>query len=181
MFVDDGGGDCGHLPHLYPEVQYVLREKNLGIEHNFNDMLSRVNSEFVMFVGADNWLMSDTIETLYGVVSAKTYDVVTYDIIVTGEQKDEILVRHPNEVSKIRGDYYWKRNGHHGSILYRTELGQRIGYKKRIENGTHPEEDWNLWIELRKMKARMVRVPRAFLVYRRHRENFLKYKTLDEK
>ena len=39
LFVDDGVGDCAHLPAIYPEVEYVLREENLGTVNNFQDML----------------------------------------------------------------------------------------------------------------------------------------------
>ena len=60
-------------------------------------------------------------------------------------------------------------------MLYRTKLGQEIGYKKRVENSSHTEEDWNMWNEMVKKNARIMRIPQAFLYYRRHRENFLKY------
>jgi glycosyltransferase involved in cell wall biosynthesis len=175
LFVDDGAGDCHHLPSLYPEVEYIFRERNLGVVENFNDMLSRVTSEFVMFIGADNWLMSDAVEKLQHVASQGRCDVLTYDILVTGELKTELKRRHPDEIRPVRGDYYWSRNGHHGSMLYRTKLGQEIGYRKRQEKSRYTEEDWSLWIEMSKRNARFMRIPEAFLCYRRHRENFLKY------
>ena len=64
LFVDDGAGDCTHLPSLYPEVEYTLRESNMGTAANFQDMLMKVDTEYTMFIGADNWLRSDTVETL---------------------------------------------------------------------------------------------------------------------
>ena len=30
LFVDDGVGDCEHLPRIYPEVDFILRKENLG-------------------------------------------------------------------------------------------------------------------------------------------------------
>ena len=175
LFVDDGAGDCQHLISLYPQIEYYYREYNLGVVNNFDDMLRKVKSEYVMFLGADNWIRSDTIESFEEVINQHNPDVITYDIMVTGELKNEILNRHPKEVSQVHGDWYWQRNGHHGSMLYRTKLGQEIGYKKRDENSTHTEEDWNMWNEMVKKNAKIVRVPQAFLYYRRHRENFLKY------
>ena len=85
IFVDDGAHDCEHLPRLYPEVEYVIRENNLGVVDNFDDMLQRVQSEFVMFIGADNWLRSDAIETFEYVLLNNSCDIITYDIVVTGE------------------------------------------------------------------------------------------------
>ncbi|PUE35749.1 glycosyltransferase family 2 protein [Limnohabitans sp. Jir72] len=175
IFVDDGAGDCRHLQKYYPEIEYIHREKNLGVVNNFDDMLCRVTSDYVMFVGADNWLRSDAIELLENKLKIDNTDIVVYDIMVTGELKSEILLRHPNEVHPCHGDYYWTRNGHHGSMVYKTKLGQEIGYKRRLEDSIHPEEDWNLWLEMVKNNAKISHIPQALLYYRRHRNNFLKY------
>jgi len=172
LFVDDGGLDCNHLPTLYPNIEYILRQNNLGVVDNFQDMLSRVNTEYVLFIGADNWLRSDAIEKL----SNASTDIVTYDIVVTGELKDEILMRVPVEAFPYQGDLYWDRQDqHHGSMMYRTSFGQKIGYKKRYEDGAHPQEDWNLWDKMIEQGATVASIKEGLLFYRRHRENFLKY------
>ena len=64
LFVDDGAHDCGHLPNLYPDIEYILRPRNLGTVDNFHDVLMKINTEYVLFIGADNWLRSDAIELL---------------------------------------------------------------------------------------------------------------------
>jgi len=172
LFVDDGGLDCTHLPSLYPDIEYIFRQKNLGVVDNFHDMLSKVNTEYVLFIGADNWLRSDAIELL----SDASTDIVTYDIVVTGELKEETLTRVPGETLPYKGDLYWDRQGqHHGSMMYRTAFGQRIGYKKRYEDGAHPQEDWNLWDKMLEQGATVASIKEGLLFYRRHRENFLKY------
>ena len=89
MFVDDGAGDCAHLPAIYPQIEFILRGKNLGTVANFSDMLNRVTTNKCMFIGADNWMRADTIELL----SKETADIVTYDIIVTGDLKDKLYAR----------------------------------------------------------------------------------------
>ena len=170
LFVDDGAHDCRHLPELYPEIEYVLRNQNFGIVKNFQDMLMRVKTEYVMFLGADNWLRSDAIELL----SQFETDIVTYDVVVTGQLKNEINERIPNTAQPFHGDYYWSRkNQHHGSMLYKTSLGQEIGYTK--SNSIHPQEDWNLWDEMITRGASIGSVEQGLLYYRRHKENFLKY------
>ena len=176
LFVDDGGLECIHLPGLYPDIEYILRHKNLGVVDNFQDILSQIKTEYVLFIGADNWLRSDAIELL----SNASADIVTYDIVVTGELKEEILERVPGETVPYQGDLYWDRQEqHHGSMMYRTALGQKIGYKKRYEDGAHPQEDWNLWDKMRELGASVSSIQEGLLYYRRHRENFLKYGVAD--
>ncbi|WP_028604871.1 glycosyltransferase family 2 protein [Ottowia thiooxydans] len=172
LFVDDGAGDCAFLETLYPEVDFVLRDKNLGVVANFQDMLERVKSEYVMYLGADNWLRSDAIEIL----STARSDIATYNIVVTGELKEQISRGYPDSTQALHGDYYWRRAGqHHGSMLYRTEVGRKVGYARRPgAHANHPEEDWNLWNGMIAAGATVTHVDQALLYYRRHRENFLK-------
>lgn len=167
LFVDDGVGDCGHLPSLYPEVEFVLRETNLGIVKNFQDMLNRVTTDRVMFLGADNWLRADTLEQL----SVTNADVVTYDIMVVGELKDEIVGRHPDEVTPTEHGWYWNRSsGHHGSMLYNTQLARDVGGYDSPPGRT--VEDLILYNRLLAGGGKRVHIPEALLYYRRHKENF---------
>jgi hypothetical protein len=169
LFVDDGVGDCGHLPKIYPEVEYVLREKNMGTVANFQDMLMRVTTDKCMFLGADNWLRADTLEILDKVNA----DVVTYDIVVTGDSKRGLLNRHGPEMTPYQGDLYWSRfQRHHGSMMYNTKLAQSIGYQ--ATGGIHSQEDLFLYNGFKRAGAKMEWVKKGLLYYRRHRENFIK-------
>ena len=169
LFVDDGVGDCKHLPPLYPEVEYILRQKNLGTVDNFQDMLQRVDTEYVMFLGADNWLRQDTLATF---ADAEIADITTYDIIVTGEFANEITRRHPQEVTPHPDGYYWDRSsGHHGSMIYNTELAKSVG-GYCDGHGKRTSEDATLYQRMLKAKATRIHIPEAFLYYRRHRDNF---------
>ena len=74
------------MPTIYPKIEYTFRDKNLGVVQNFQNMLERVETQYVMFLGADNWLRSDALD----LISKKVIGfnkVVTYDIMITGEQK----------------------------------------------------------------------------------------------
>ena len=85
-------------------------------------------------------------------------------------------MRIPVQAFPYQGDLYWSRQErHHGSMMYRTALGQKIGYKKRYEDGVHPQEDWNLWDKMLEQGATVASLKEGLLFYRRHRENFLKY------
>jgi glycosyltransferase involved in cell wall biosynthesis len=173
-FVDDGAGDCTHLPKLYPQVEFILREKNIGIVDNFQDMLNRVQTDYVMFLGADNWLRSDTLFEL----SQYKEDIITYNIMVTGELKEEIARLYPHTTSKSQfGDIRWKRpHQHHGSMMYRVSKAKEVGgYEKHRPDGERTDEDYALWDKMTEAGATIKYVDDYFLYYRRHRENFNKY------
>lgn len=169
-FVDDGIGDCSHIQHLYPQVIFVSRETNLGTVDNFQDMLNRVDTDYVMFLGADNWLRSDTLELIEQDIK-KGYDLILYDIIVTGELKDEILKRHKGELTTYQGDWYWDRSGgHHGSMVYSVEKAKQVGgYNSGY--GSRTLEDLQLYNRLMPISLKS-HIPQGLLYYRRHKENF---------
>jgi|TARA_R110000824_G_scaffold102589_1_gene244062 GT2 family glycosyltransferase len=169
LFLDDGVGDCTHLPKIYPECDYLLREENLGTVANFQDALMRVDTEYTMFLGADNWLRSDAVELL--MAETPYADIVTYEVMVTGEHKMNHSAANL-ENAMNNGDVWWRREGHHGSIVYRTSYGQAAGYAQR-EGGINTEEDWVLWDRMMEMGVRCVHVNEPLLYYRRHRENFI--------
>jgi len=179
-FVDDGARDCQHLSLLYSErVQFHFNEKNLGIVDNFNKMLNIVNTDYVMFVGADNWLASNTCETISRVLHSSTkdaIDIVTYDILVTGELRNEIYRFYAHEMVISKGDYYWRRYlKHHGSMAYRVELARECGGYAHNKTSTRTDEDLNLWDKMMKKTPKVWHISEAFLYYRRHKENFNKY------
>jgi len=171
LFVDDGGGDCAHLPTLYPSVDFILRPQNLGIVENFQDILmNKITTERVLFIGADNWLSSDAIQEISQ--AANKADIITYDLLVTGNQKDEILNRHPKEVHASRGDWYWDRSsGHHGSMMYRVDKAREVGgYAHSGRNRS--EEDQVLYRRMINAGATRKHIAKALLYYRRHEHNF---------
>lgn len=167
-FVDDGVGDCTHLPELYPEVNYVLRTNTLGTVANFQDMLmNHVDTDYVMFLGADNWLRGDALQKLqeYGT------DIVMYDIMVVGDRKEEIQGRHPGETMPQDGGLYWHRDGHHhGSMLYKTSLAKKVGGYHSPPGRTL--EDMHLYNAMRNAGGTIYHIRSPLLYYRRHRENY---------
>jgi glycosyltransferase involved in cell wall biosynthesis len=172
LFVDDGVGDCAHLPLLYPQVEFILRNENLGIVKNFQDMLEMVETDMVIFLGADNWLRSDALELL----SNSMANVVTYDIMVTGELKNEIYQFFPNDMKKNQGDWHWERYyKHHGSMMYNVKMAKELGGYEHNRTSTRTDEDLNLWDKFINANATLGYVNQPLLYYRRHKENFNKY------
>lgn len=182
LFVDDGVGDCAHLEKIYDwtDIKFYKNETNLGIVDNFNKMLNLVSTEYVMFVGADNWLASDTCESILKVIyrspESGVFDVVTYDIVVTGVLRNEIYQFYPYDMRNKRGDFHWSRDSrHHGSMAYRVQLAKDCGGYSHNNTSSRTDEDLNLWNKMMKSGAKLAYLPDAYLYYRRHKENFNKY------
>ena len=172
-FVDDGVGDCEHLLKLYHEVNFTFRRHNLGIVANFQDMLNKVQTDYVMFLGADNWLRSDTLEKL----SVFNTDIITYNIIVTGQLKDEICKLYPDTTHDYFGETRWiRKDQHHGSMMYKVSKAKEVGgYEKHRPDGERTDEDNALWDKMIKANATIQYINQELLFYRRHKQNFNKY------
>lgn len=182
-FVDDGAGDCTHLPLIYGDenIEFTFRDSNYGIVKNFNSILfDIVKTDYVMFLGADNWLASDTCESIKKVIfrspQSGIYDIVTYDITVTGTLRNEIYRFYPYDMKIARGDYRWKRESrHHGSMAYNVELAKEVGGYAHNNTSIRTDEDLNLWNKMIDSGAKLAYLPDTYLFYRRHKENFNKY------
>ncbi len=178
-FVDDGAGDCQHLTNLYESrgINFILREDNLGIVANFSDMLmKKVDTDYVMFLGADNWLRPDALELMCYQMEKPIPDILTYDIIVTGELRQEIHNSYSSWMHKHEGDYYWSRRmQHHGSMLYNVKMAKKVGGYAHNKTSDRTDEDLNLWDKMNKEGAAIKHFPQGLLYYRRHKENFNKY------
>jgi glycosyltransferase involved in cell wall biosynthesis len=178
IFVDDCAGDCSHIRKLYPEVQYIENPENYGTVKSFqNILMDRVSTEYCMFIGADNWLRSDAIQLMTSIISIRSPDIITYDVVLTGSLKETRVSHHREEVKRHEGDYYWdKTRKHHGSMLYKTELARKVGgYTKYNDTLNHTCEDWSLWNKMTKAEAKVAHIQQPLLYYRHHREKFNKY------
>lgn len=162
---DDGVGDCKHIKSLYPEVEVIEREKNLGTVENFQDALTRTETDKVMFLGADNWLRPDSLEQL----DAVDADIVSYDITLFGTEAEEFSKQVPHYLQD--GYRIWACKGMHGSSLYNTELAKKYGYKRNPES-IKSEEDKMLFDAMVAGGAKHTHVSVPLLYYRRHKHNF---------
>ena len=166
LFVDDGIGDCNHLPDIYPEVKFVMRPHNVGTVYNFHDMLGRVKTSHYMILGADNWLRQDALEIL----TEKEADIISYDIAIVGEHAKQFANRV--NAPKEKEFYHWSRkDGHHGSMIWNTDKAKKFGYTKAHNKKTKTLEDQTLYDNMINDGASYLHIPEPLLYYRRHREN----------
>jgi glycosyltransferase involved in cell wall biosynthesis len=163
---DDGIGDCKEVCSLYPEVEYILREYNLGIIENFNDALNRTSTDKVMFLGADNWLRPDCLEKL----STFEGDICSYYLNLVGTEVDTFRIGLP--CSFDNGYWVWKPNAFHGSSLYDVELAKKAGGYSKNPKSIKSEEDAMLFSKMQAHGALTGICYSPLIYYRRHKNNF---------
>nr|AKH47997.1 Glycosyl transferase family 2 [uncultured marine virus] len=182
---DDGVGDCSFIKDIYPEVELIERPKNLGTTKNFQDALERTETDYVMFLGADNYLRQDALEIL---TKGLNEDIVGYDVALTGELSDKFR-QLVGAYERREGYPIWKFNIPdnqkdkikrineinfiHGSALYRVAKAKESGYIQ-LGDSSNPQEDWGLFKEMLKNGAIHKHIEEPLLYYRRHKENFIK-------
>lgn len=152
---DDGVGDCEHLRKLYPEVQVIKRHRNLGVVENFNQALKKVDTDRVLFLGADNWLDPQALAFM----AKQPEDIVSCDAWIVGKGPYERweLLHQP-----------------HGSALYNVDFAREVGGYEHSGN-ENAEEDSVLFKKMMDKGASFVRVPEPLLFYRRHRANYIRH------
>lgn len=161
LVVDDGVGDCD-IATKY-EVDYLKRRRNFGIIDNFNDVLKRIETPRVLYLGADNWLHPKAIELL----TQHKEDIITYDCYMVGNWDMTDMAQYQQD------DYpVWKTNGTpHGSSLYKVKKALKAGGYAPSGN-QKSEEDSVLFNKMIKSGASVGYVERPLLYYRKHRGNF---------
>jgi glycosyltransferase involved in cell wall biosynthesis len=180
-FSTDGSQDF--LPTLVRGEKLFMNEKNLGIVDNFNLAMTRVTTEFCMFLGADNYLHPRAIELLgRAFVENPKTDIVYFDMMIVGPLAAELANKvNAKKVGKSIRDnldlFLWEvadfteesakilkfSNFINGSSVFRKEVFSKIGgYKK-----TYPE-DHKLWVRMVESGSIATRVPMPLLYYRQH-------------
>lgn len=152
---DDGVFDFYKVPSIYPEAQFIQRSQNMGIVANFNDALNNVDTDLVMFLGADNWLHPETLEKLLTLDE----DIISYPAYLVG-------------VGKYKR---WEPGVPHGSSLYNVEKAKAVGGYEASGN-EHTEEDSVLFKKMRQAGASCALYDKPMLYYRwNHRTNYNKH------
>lgn len=179
IVVDDGAHDLGNIKEIYADepVEFLIRQYNMGTVANFQDILMNyVNTDKVMFLGADNYLRPDCLERLL----TSDADIVSYDIALFGTEANE-FAKARGVKEKFRGYPIWRfksgdifrSNYIHGSSLYNVALARSTpGY--RPSGNRNSEEDWMLWRAMVAKGATHQHIQEPMLFYRRHKHNFIK-------
>lgn len=154
VVIDDASGDMTQAVAKKYGVKSVVRRDRLGIVDNFNKALNDVETERVMFLGADNWLHPKAIKMM----SDYPQDIVSCDAYIVGEGLYKRWTLHYQP---------------HGSALYNVTKAKKVGGYE--DSGRkHTEEDSMLFNKMMDTGATFARVDKPLLYYRKHKFNYNK-------
>lgn len=162
IFIDDGKGDCRHIPKLYLDIDFDERKENLGITESFNSALyGYVDTTEVMFMGADNWLHPLAIELM----SAQQQDINSSDMYVVGAGEDAW-----KDYPEIQDDYpIWRLQGSaHGCSIYNVQWARDVGGYETSSNSEKNESDSMLFNKMIDAGATLGYVRRPLIYWRKH-------------
>jgi glycosyltransferase involved in cell wall biosynthesis len=167
---------------MYPNlIKYNRNRNNLGIVKNFNKSVSLTSSDYILFLGADNRLVSNYIEETKRILdSAKKIGIAYTDFALFGPRAKIKYNSYPdNFKGKIIGNYLlidfpiWdrhskkrlqKQNFIHGSSVYKRTAFETVG--GYLE--TNKAEDHDLFKRIVNNGWKAKKACRTILEYRQH-------------
>lgn len=168
-------------PHL---ISYNRNETNMGIVDHFNKAVSLTKSEYIMFLGADNRLLSNYIEESAKVLDEHEKIAIAYTDYAFFGSRAKITYQTLDEERKgeIKNDFFYQvhfpefnnhdelktalQNGNfiHGSSMFKRKSYQDVGGYLKSDNA----EDYNLFKRIVEFGWDSKKVKTTNLEYRQH-------------
>jgi glycosyltransferase involved in cell wall biosynthesis len=162
--VDDASSDetpsvAADLARRYPQIHYLRNEEKRGPGYSRNRGISALESEFVVLLDADDRIGPDYLYRA-GQKFASGVDVVNPDAVLFGASQDRWVVP---EVTTLK--MLLQRNSVHCCSAFRRDLWSRTG---GIDERMPGWEDYEFWIRLAAVGARIQKLHGDHFFHRRH-------------
>lgn len=168
-------------PHL---ISYNRNQTNMGIVDHFNKAVSLTKSEYIMFLGADNRLLSNYIEEVSKVLDKDVNIAIAYTDYAFFGSRAKLTYESFAEYRKgnIKNDVFYqihfpefsnrddlkdtlqKGNFIHGSSMFKRKSYQDVGGYLKTEKA----EDYNLFKRIVEFGWDAKKVKTTNLEYRQH-------------
>lgn len=180
IIVDDGSDKLVVVPNepdSYPGVPVrVVRVTNRGLPAARNTGLMLAKGHAFLPLDADDWIEPNYIE--------KTLPLLTtHDVVLTGlkehgpKRKGEYMPGFDRPHNLVTEETLWNYNRFFYCSLISTPLLREVGgYNPRMTGGWGVHggyEDWDLWIDLMRRKARFAAVNELLFNYTTKSESML--------
>jgi glycosyltransferase involved in cell wall biosynthesis len=183
--VDDCStdGSVELIKRSIDSAEIILNSANLGIVDNFNAAMDGVDTDYAMFLGADNYLHPSAIQKLkYALDTNPDASIAYFDMVIVGplalefsvsvnakkvgrslrDNSDVFLYEFP-DFDKKQLARMETSNIINGSAMFRVSAFREVGGYQKV----YPE-DHNLWKRILGMGHSAVRVNKPLLYYRQH-------------
>lgn len=167
---------CQEIANQNPQVRYQLNPQNNGSPANFNAIAHAARGEYIAFIGDDDRLLPNFVETLMGAIKPGINLAFSKHYLIDREGKR--LQRESDRcIKKYRLDRFpsgevnakiaaWQASISFFASLFRTKDFQRIGFREDI--GT---PDWEFFILLAQENPTFAFIPDYLSEVRRHEQN----------
>jgi glycosyltransferase involved in cell wall biosynthesis len=185
LVVDDCStdGSVELIKRSIDSAEIVLNSRNLGIVDNFNNAMIGVETDYAMYLGADNYLHPSAIQKLKHVLDSNPEAAIAYfDMVIVGplamdfshsvgaekvgrslrDNSDIFLYSFP-DFSEEQLARMQTSNIINGSAMFRVSAFEQVGGYQKV----YPE-DHNLWNRILGLGFSAVRVDAPLLYYRQH-------------
>lgn len=167
LVCDNGSTDeTAEILSKYPTIRIVKNKERMEFKKIMNFLISKVNTEYVVMLGADDKLEPDFIKKCLKAGG---------DVIRTGLREfgaGEIVMNPPESPSEGILDH----NTMYFSSMFKKSLWQAVG---GLDENIPTYEDWDFWIRCVKKGAIVNTVKEPLFLYRIHPEQATKVECPD--
>ena len=167
----------------YPDlIKFNRNETNLGIVKHFNKAVTLTNSDYILFLGADNRLLSNYIEKTKSVLDSSEKIIISYTDFALFGPRAELVYNNftSSQKGEIKKNYFivnfpeWdkharksleKGNFIHGSSMYKRNAFDEVG---GYREDTNLAEDRDLFFRMIQNGWEAKKAHGTFLEYRQH-------------
>jgi glycosyltransferase involved in cell wall biosynthesis len=163
IIVNDGSTDNSlELARKYPVK--IIEQVNKGLASARNTGIMNTNSDYILFLDADDILQENCIEVMQQTIQETGADIVAPSFKCFGLHQDTVILM-PNPTIE---DFKAANRIGYFSAIRRTKLLEIGGYSPRMTWGW---EDLHIWFNLLLRGARLVTIPQTLVLYRTKHES----------
>ena len=129
ILVDDGSADssafiCDRYNEKYENIK-VIHKKNEGLGYARNSGLEIACGEYIFFLDSDDWIVENTLETLYMLAKRNSADMVCFQYVMTPNRKYVLATQEECKVECVDNYELMKRYVSEMSATACTKLYKR--------------------------------------------------------
>lgn len=136
----------------------IIDQVNKGLPSTRNTILMNCDTEFILYLDADDILAVNAIEKIQEVINQTNADIVAPSFKTFGTTNQEVILGPANVFDFLESN----RIGYFSAIR-KSKLLEIGGYSPRMVEGF---EDWHCWINLLDRGAKLVTIKDILVGYR---------------